>query len=371
MASMVEALGLALPHNAAIPAVDSRRLVLAHTAGRRIVEMVREDLRISKILTRKAFENAIRVNGAVGGSTNAVIHLLAIAGRIGVKLVLDDWDRLGRNIPTLVDLMPSGRFLMEDFYYAGGLPAVIRSLAEQDLIHRDALTVNGKTIWENCQDSPNWDQEVIRPFQRPVVEHGGIAVLRGNLAPEGAVLKPSAASPHLLCHRGRAVVFENIEHYKERINDPALDVDESCILVLKNCGPKGYPGMAEVGNMGLPPKVLKRGVTDMVRISDARMSGTAFGTVVLHVCPEAAVGGSLALVRDGDLIELDVEKRLLHLEVSEEVLAHRRAEWRVPEAEMEGGYQQLYVQHVTQASVGADFDFLVGCRGHAVRRESH
>ena len=371
MASMVEALGLALPQNAAIPAVDSRRLVLAHTAGRRIVEMVREDLRISRILTRKAFENAIRVNGAVGGSTNAVIHLLAIAGRIGIKLVLDDWDRLGRNIPTLVDLMPSGRFLMEDFYYAGGLPAVIRSLAEQDLIHRDALTVNGKTIWENCQDSPNWNQEVIRPFQRPVVEHGGIAVLRGNLATEGAVLKPSAASPHLMRHRGRAVVFENIENYKERINDPALDVDESCVLVLKNCGPKGYPGMAEVGNMGLPPKVLKRGVTDMVRISDARMSGTAFGTVVLHVCPEAAVGGSLALVRDGDLIELDVEKRLLHLEVSEEALAHRRTEWRVPAAEMEGGYQQLYIQHVMQASVGADFDFLVGCRGHAVRRESH
>jgi L-arabonate dehydrase len=371
MASMVEALGLALPQNAAIPAVDSRRMVLAHTAGRRIVDMVREDLRISRILTRQAFENAIRVNGAVGGSTNAVIHLLAIAGRVGIKLVLDDWDRLGRDIPTLVDLMPSGRFLMEDFYYAGGLPAVIRSLAEQDLIHRDALTVNGKTIWENCQESPNWNQEVIRPFQHPVVEHGGIAVLRGNLAPEGAVLKPSAASPHLMRHRGRAVVFENIEHYKERINDPALDVDESCVLVLKNCGPKGYPGMAEVGNMGLPPKVLQRGVTDMVRISDARMSGTAFGTVVLHVCPEAAVGGNLGLVRDGDPIELDVEKRLLHLDVSPEVLARRRTEWRMPESEMEGGYQQLYVQHVTQASTGADFDFLVGCRGHAVRRESH
>jgi L-arabonate dehydrase len=371
MAPMVEALGLALPQNAAIPAVDSRRMVLAHTAGRRIVEMVREDLRISRILTRQAFENAIRVNGAVGGSTNAVIHLLAIAGRVGIKLVLDDWDRLGRDIPTLVDLMPSGRFLMEDFYYAGGLPAVIRSLAEQDLIHRDAPTVNGKTIWENCQESPNWNQEVVRRFDRPVVQHGGIAVLRGNLAPEGAVLKPSAASPHLMRHRGRAVVFENIEHYKERINDPALDVDESCVLVLKNCGPKGYPGMAEVGNMGLPPKVLQKGVTDMVRISDARMSGTAFGTVVLHVCPEAAVGGNLALVRDGDPIELDVEKRLLHLDVSPQILARRRTEWRMPESEMAGGYQQLYVQHVTQASTGADFDFLVGCRGHAVRRESH
>jgi L-arabonate dehydrase len=371
MASMVEALGLALPHNAAIPAVDSRRLVLAHTAGRRIVEMVREDLRISRILTRQAFENAIRVNGAVGGSTNAVIHLLAIAGRVGVKLVLDDWDRLGREVPTLVDLMPSGRFLMEDFYYAGGLPAVIRSLAEQGFIHRDAPTVNGKTIWENCQDSPNWNQEVIRPFQRPVVEHGGIAVLRGNLAPEGAVLKPSAASPHLMRHRGRAVVFENIEHYKERINDPALDVDENCVMVLKNCGPKGYPGMAEVGNMGLPPKVLQRGFTDMVRISDARMSGTAFGTVVLHVCPEAAVGGNLALVCDGDAIELDVEKGRLHLDVSEDDLARRRAHWRAPAADMDGGYQQLYVQHVTPASAGADFDFLVGCRGLAVRRESH
>jgi L-arabonate dehydrase len=371
MASMVEALGLALPHNAAIPAVDSRRLVLAHTAGRRIVEMVREDLRISRILTRQAFENAIRVNGAVGGSTNAVIHLLAIAGRVGVNLVLDDWDRLGREVPTLVDLMPSGRFLMEDFYYAGGLPTVIRSLAEQGLIHRDAPTVNGKTIWENCQDSPNWNQEVIRPFQRPVVQHGGIAVLRGNLAPEGAVLKPSAASPHLMRHRGRAVVFENIEHYKERINDPVLDVDENCIMVLKNCGPKGYPGMAEVGNMGLPAKVLQRGFTDMVRISDARMSGTAFGTVVLHVCPEAAVGGNLALVRDGDEIELDVEKGRLHLDVSEAELAQRRAEWHAPTPDMDGGYQQLYIQHVTQASAGADFDFLMGCRGHKVRRESH
>jgi L-arabonate dehydrase len=371
MASMVEALGLALPQNAAIPAVDARRLALAHAAGRRIVGMVREDLRISRILTREAFENAIRVNGAVGGSTNAVIHLLAIAGRVGVKLVLEDWDRLGRDVPTLVDLMPSGRFLMEDFYYAGGLPALIRSLAEHNLIHRDALTVNGKTIWQNSEDSPNWNQEVIRPFDRPVVEHGGIAVLKGNLAPEGAVLKPSAASPHLMQHRGRAVVFENIEHYKKRIIDPDLDVDESCVLVLKNCGPKGYPGMAEVGNMGLPPKVLQKGVTDMVRISDARMSGTAFGTVVLHVCPEAAVGGNLALVQDGDMIELDVEKRRLHLDVAEDVFIQRRKAWREPVQEMRGGYQHLYIQHVNQANVGADFDFLAGCRGHEVRRESH
>jgi dihydroxy-acid dehydratase len=371
MACMVEALGLALPHNAAIPAVDSRRYVLAHTAGRRIVEMVRNDLRISQILTRQAFENAIVVNGAVGGSTNAVIHLLAIAGRIGLKVTLDDWDRLGKNVPTLVDLMPSGRFLMEDFYYAGGLPAVIRSLVERDLIHRDALTVNGKTIWENCQAAPNWNPEVIRPLEKPLVEHGGIAVLRGNLAPDGAVLKPSAASPHLMRHRGRAVVFENIEHYKERIDDPGMEVDENCILVLKNCGPKGYPGMAEVGNMSLPAKLLKRGITDMVRISDARMSGTAYGTVVLHVCPEAAVGGNLALVQDGDFIELDVECRCLHLDVSDDNLELRRNQWRPPVNAMKGGYQQLYVERVMQANMGADLDFLTGCRGHEVPRESH
>ena len=371
MASMVEALGLALPHNAAIPAVDSRRLALAHTAGRRIVEMVREDFRISRILTREAFENAIRVNGAIGGSTNAVIHLLAIAGRMGVKLALEDWDRLGRDVPTLVNLMPSGKFLMEDLYYAGGLPAVLRSLAEHGLLHRDALTANGKTIWENCQNAQVFNAEVIRPFEQPLLAHGGIAVLRGNLAPDGAVLKPSAASPHLMRHRGRAIVFENIEHYRQRIDDPNLDVDENSVLVLKNCGPKGYPGMAEVGNMGLPSKLLQRGTTDMVRISDARMSGTAFGTVVLHVCPEAAAGGTLALVREGDEIELDVEKRRLHLEVSDAVLADRRSQWQVPEPPMKGGYQQLYVRHVMQASTGADFDFLVGCRGHAVPRESH
>lgn len=371
MASMVEALGLGLPQNAAIPAVDSRRWALAHMAGRRIVEMVREDMRISCILTRQAFENAIRVNGAIGGSTNAVIHLLAIAGRVGVKLSLDDWDKLGRDVRTLVDLMPSGRFLMEDFYYAGGLPAVVRVLGEHGLIHRDALTVNGRTLWKNCGEAPNWNQEVIRPFEKPLAASGGIAVLRGNLAPGGAVLKPSAASPHLLQHRGRAVVFENIEHYKKRIADPALDVDETCVLVLKNCGPKGYPGMAEVGNMALPPKVLQSGFRDMVRISDARMSGTAYGTVVLHVCPEAAVGGPLAVVRDGDMIELDVNTRRLHLEVPEEELARRRQAWRPPEPSMKGGYQELYFQHVMQADTGADLDFLTGCRGHDVPRESH
>src|SRR5271156_1670439 len=371
MACMVEVLGLALPQNAAIPAVDSRRLALAHTAGRRIVEMVRDDLRIARILTRQAFENAIRVNGAVGGSTNAVIHLLAIVGRVGLDVTLDDWDHLGREVPTVVDLMPSGRFLMEDFYYAGGLPAVIRLLGERNLIHRDALTVNGKTIWENCQSAPNWNPEVIRSLDKPLLAHGGIAVLRGNLAPDGAVIKPSAASPHLMRHLGRAVVFENIEHYKERIDDPDLDVDDNCVLVLKNCGPKGYPGMAEVGNMSLPAKVLKRGITDMVRISDARMSGTAYGTVVLHVCPEAAVGGNLALVRDGDLVELDVEARRLHLDVSQQELERRRPEWRRPARLTKGGDQQLYVQHVLQANMGADLDFLTGCRGHEVPRESH
>jgi L-arabonate dehydrase len=371
MASMMEALGMGLPQNAAIPAVDARRSVLAHLAGRRIVAMVNEDMRISKILTRKAFENAIRVNGAIGGSTNAVIHLLAIAGRVGVNLTLDDWDRLGRDVRTLVNLMPSGRFLMEDFYYAGGLPAVIRSLGEHGLIHQDAITVNGKTLWENSREAPNYNEEVIRPHDRPLVDHGGIAVLRGNLAPDGALVKPSAASPALMKHRGRAVVFENIEHYHERIIDPALDVDETCVLVLKNCGPKGYPGMAEVGNMGLPPKVLQKGVTDMVRISDARMSGTAYGTVVLHICPEAAAGGPLALVRDGDVIELDVQARRLHLAISEEELARRRSSWKPPDLGLKSGYQKLYIDHVMQADKGADLDFLVGCRGHAVPRESH
>ena len=371
MACMVEALGLGLPNNAAIPAADSRRMALAHMAGRRIVEMVRDDIRISQILTLEAFENAIRVNGAIGGSTNAVIHLLAIAGRVGQKVSLEDWDKLGKDVPTLVDLMPSGRFLMEDFYYAGGLPAVIRALGERNLIHRDAMTVNGKTIWENCQVAPNWNAEVIRSFENALVEHGGIAVLRGNLAPDGAVLKPSAASPHLMRHRGRAVVFENIEHYKQRIDDPNLDVDENCILVLKNCGPKGYPGMAEVGNMALPAKILKRGITDMVRISDARMSGTAYGTVVLHACPEAAIGGNLALVHDGDMIELDVEARKLHLEVSDKELERRRMEWKPPQPPMKGGYQQLYFERVMQANTGADLDFLTGCRGHEVPRESH
>ncbi len=284
---------------------------------------------------------------------------------------LDDWDRIGRDTPTVVDLMPSGRFLMEDFYYAGGLPAVVKMLAEHGLLHGGALTVTGRSIAENCSDASNWNPEVIRPMSKPLVQHGGVAVLKGNLAPDGAVLKPSAASPELMKHRGRAVVFRTIEDYHERILDPDLDIDESCVMVLQNCGPKGYPGMAEVGAMGLPPKLLARGIKDMVRLSDARMSGTAYGTVVLHVCPEAAEGGPLALVEDGDYIELDVNARRLHLDVSDEELARRRALWKPTPPTMRGGYQQMYVQHVMQASVGADLDFLQGCRGAVVTRESH
>jgi dihydroxy-acid dehydratase len=371
MACMVESLGLSLPGNAAIPAVDSRRKVLAHETGRRIVAMVHEDLRISKILKREAFLNAIRANAAIGGSTNAVIHLIAFAGRVGIPLTLADWDKYGHDVRTILDLQPSGRFLMEDFYYAGGLPAVLALLAEHGQLDGDALTVNGRTIGENVKDAPVWNSEVIRDYQNPLVESGGVAVLRGNLCPDGAVLKPSAASPHLMKHRGRAVVFESIEHYKERIADPDLAIDENSVMVLKYCGPRGYPGMAEVGNMGLPAKLLARGITDMVRISDARMSGTAYGTVVLHVCPEAALGGPLALVREGDWIELDVEARRLHLEVDDAELERRRAEWVAPVPAFKSGYQALYVEHVLQADKGADFDFLLGCRGHAVPRESH
>jgi L-arabonate dehydrase len=371
MACMVEALGLTLPGNAAIPAVDSRRKVLAHESGRRIVAMAHEDLRISKILKREAFLNAIRANAAVGGSTNAVIHLIAFAGRVGIPLTLEDWDKYGHHVRTILDLQPSGRFLMEDFYYAGGLPAVLSKLASEGQLDEGAMTVNGRTIGENVKGSPVWNSEVIRDFDTPLVAHGGVAVLRGNLCPDGAVLKPSAASPHLMKHRGRAVVFESIEHYKERIADPDLAIDESSVMVLKYCGPKGYPGMAEVGNMGLPAKLLARGIKDMVRVSDARMSGTAYGTVVLHVCPEAALGGPLALVHEGDWIELDVEARRLHLEVDDEELERRRAEWVAPEPAFKSGYQALYVEHVMQASEGADFDFLLGCRGHRVPRESH
>ena len=371
MASMAEALGMALSGNAAIPAVDSRRRVVAHLTGRRIVQMVKDDLKPSDIMTRQAFENAIRVNGSIGGSTNAVIHLLAIAGRVGVDLTLDDWDRLGQDIPTIVNLMPSGKYLMEEFFYAGGLPVVIRMLGEGGKLHKGALTVSGETIWEEVKGVRNWNEDVIRPVDNALTAKGGIAVLRGNLAPRGAVLKPSAASPHLMQHRGRAVVFEDIDDYKAKINDESLDIDENCVMVLKNCGPRGYPGMAEVGNMGLPPKVLRKGITDMVRISDARMSGTAYGTVVLHTTPEAAAGGPLAVVRNGDMIELDVEARRIHLDIPEAELRQRLAEWQPTVEPPTSGYIKLFHDHVEGADSGADFDFLKGCRGAGIPKDSH
>jgi len=371
MASMVEALGVGMPGNAAIPAVDARRNVLARSAGRRIVELVRERVPLSKVLTKAAFENAIRACAAIGGSTNAVIHLIALARRIGVDLTLDDWDRFGREVHCLVNLMPSGKYLMEDFYYAGGLPVVLRELGEASLLNKDALTVNGKTMWDNVKDAPCWNRDVIFPFKTPFKENTGIAVLRGNLCPDGAIIKPSAATPKLMRHRGRAVVFESIEDFHGRIDDPKLDIDESSVMVLKNCGPKGYPGMAEVGNMPLPPKLLKKGITDMVRISDARMSGTAYGTVVLHVSPEAAAGGTLALVHNGDEIELDVAKRKLELVVSDSELRQRKAKWKAPAAPLERGYWKLYHDHVLQAHEGADLDFLVGKSGAFVPRDNH
>jgi len=371
MASMVEALGVGLPGNAAIPAVDARRNVLARMAGRRTVEMVKENLTLSKILTREAFENAIRVNAAIGGSTNAVIHLIAIARRIGVDLKLEDFDSLGGDVHCLANLMPSGKYLMEDFYYSGGVPAVIRELGENGLLHKDALTANGKTIWENNKDAPCWNRDVIFSFEKPFKKNSGIAVLRGNLCPDGAIIKPSAATPALMKHKGRAVVFESIEDFHKRIDDPGLDIDASCVMVLKNCGPKGYPGMAEVGNMPLPPKLLKKGVTDMLRVSDARMSGTAYGTVVLHVAPEAAAGGALALVENGDEIELDVAKRRLELLVPEKELAARREKWKAPKPPLERGYWRLYFDHVLQANEGADLDFLAGKSGAFVPRDNH
>lgn len=369
MASMVESLGLSLPHNAAIPAADARRKVLAHLTGMRAVDMVRQNLRLSDVLTKKAFENAIVVNAAIGGSTNFIIHLLAIAGRIGVELSLDDFDRLSRNVPLVANLQPSGKYFMEDLYYAGGIPAVMREL--EKFLHTDIITVNGKTVSENCNKETCYNREVIATVENPINPLSGVAVLKGNLCENGAVVKPSAASAHLMQHTGRAVVFEDIDDYKARIDDPALDVDENSVLVLKNVGPKGYPGMPEVGNMGLPKKLLAKGVTDMVRISDGRMSGTGFGTVILHASPEAALGGNFAVVKTGDMIALDVPNRTLTLQVPEEELAVRRANWKPTVIFETRGYVHLYQTHVQQAHLGADLDFLQGSSGSNVTRDSH
>jgi L-arabonate dehydrase len=369
MACMVEALGLTLPGAAAIPAVDARKKVLAQLSGRRIVEMVKEDLKISRILTRRAFENAIVINAAVGGSTNFLIHLLAIAGRIGVDLNLEDFDKIGSKIPLLVNLKPSGKYLMEDFYYAGGLPVVIQEM--KGYLHNDTITVNGKTIGENNTESACYNSEVIAKVDQPFQKEAGIAVLKGNLSEDGSIIKPSAASPKLMKHRGRAVVFETMEDYHERIDDPNLDIDETCVIVLKGVGPKGYPGMPEVGNVDLPEKILKKGILDMVRISDGRMSGTAAGTVVLHVSPESAIGGTLAIVKDGDMIELDVANRKLHLDISAEELKKRKAAWVPPPPHTMRGYVKFYVDHVQQAHLGTDLDILRGGSGSDVTRDLH
>jgi L-arabonate dehydrase len=370
MASMAEALGMQLPYSATWPAVDARRYETAQRAGQRIVGMVGSDLTPDKIMTRKAFENAIRVNAAIGGSTNAVIHLLAIAGRLGVPLRLDDFDTLIRDVPTLVNLQPSGKYLMEDFCYAGGLPAVMRELG--DLLHRDALTVTGETAGENVKDAPTWNRDVIMPLDQPFQAAGtGTAVLRGNLAPGGAVIKQSAASSHLLKHRGRALVFDSPEAYHQVAGDPDLDIDEDTVLVIRYCGPKGYPGMPETANVPLPAKLLKRGVKDIVRICDGRMSGTAYGTVVLHVAPEAAAGGPLALVETGDWITLDVPARTLSLDVPDGELAAREAAWTAPPNPATRGWTWLYTKHVQQADTGCDLDFLTGKSGAQVGRDSH
>ncbi len=369
MACMVESLGLCLPENAAIPAADSRRKVIAQLSGRRIVDMVREDLTIDKILTREAFENAIMLNAAIGGSTNFVVHLLAIAGRIGVDLNLTDFDKLGSQIPLLANLQPSGDYFMEDFYYAGGLPVVIKALDKE--LHSDALTVNGKSIGENCKDAECYNSEIIAPIEKPFQEASGIAVVYGNLCQNGAIIKPSAATAELMVHKGKALVFENIEDYHARINDPNLDADPTDVLVLKNVGLKGYPGMPEVGNMAVPKKLLAQGVTDMVRISDGRMSGTAYGTVFLHVSPESAAGGNLALVQNGDIIEVDVPNRSLNLLVSEEELAVRRKNWQPEDLGYNRGYVQMYIREVEEAHLGGDLKFLKGKSGSEVTRDSH
>ena len=369
MACMVEALGVTLPHNAAIPAADARRKVLAHLSGRRIVDMVKENLKLSKILTRSAFENAIMVNAAIGGSTNFVVHLLAIAGRIGVPLDLDDFDKFSEKIPLLANLLPSGKFMMEDFYYAGGLPALIKELKTS--LNVDAITANGKSIGENTKSVECYDENIIGSLENPFKKESGIAVVKGNLCPNGAIIKPSAATPRLMQHKGRAFVFEDIEDYKAKVDLPDLDLDENSILILKNAGPKGYPGMPEVGNIGLPKMMLDKGITDMVRISDGRMSGTAFGTVVLHVSPEAAAGGTFGLVKTGDLIELDVPNRTLNLLVSEEELNERKKNWNAPNLGYQRGYVKMYIEHVEQAHEGVDLDFLKGKSGSEVKRDSH
>jgi L-arabonate dehydrase len=369
MACMVEALGMTLPGNAAIPAADSRRKVMAQFSGLRIVEMVKENLRPSDILTRQAFENAIMVNAAIGGSSNFVIHLLAIAGRIGVDLTLEDFDTHSTHIPLLANIQPSGKYFMEDLYYAGGLPAVMKELMNH--LNKEAITVTGKSVAENISTAECWDREIVATVDNPVNPVSGIIVLKGNLCEAGAVVKPSAASPHLMKHTGKAVVFEDIEDYKARIDDPNLDVDENSVLVLKNVGPMGYPGMPEVGNMALPKKILAKGVTDMVRISDGRMSGTGFGTVVLHASPEAAAGGNFAVVQTGDEISLDVMNRSLQLHVSDEELAIRKKSWKSKAADPGRGYISLYVRHVEQSHLGADLDFLRGMSGSTVTRDSH
>lgn len=369
MASMVESLGLTLPNNASIPAADSRRRALAHLTGRRIVQMVKDDLKMSQILTRKAFENAIMVNAAIGGSTNFVIHLKAIAGRVGVELDLEDFDKLSEEIPFIANVQPSGEHFFEDLYYAGGIPAVMKEL--EGFLHLDAVTATGAPLGDNIADAGAHNREIIATVDNPFKPNTGLAVLKGNLASNGAVLKPSAASPHLMTHTGRAVVFEDIDDYKARVDDPDLDIDETCIMVLKNVGPRGYPGMPEVGNMTLPKKIIEKGVHDMIRISDGRMSGTGFGTVVLHVSPEAAVGGNLALVQNGDLITLDVPNRSLHLHVSDEELETRRKEWQPLNLGYDRGYVNLYLRHVQQSHEGADLDFLVGNSGTWKLRDSH
>jgi dihydroxy-acid dehydratase len=370
MACMVESLGLTLSGAAAIPAADSRKKVLAQLSGRRIVEMVKENLTIDKILTREAFENAIIVNAAVGGSSNFIIHLTAIAGRIGVDLKLEDFDTIGSKIPLLLNLMPSGKYLMEDFYYAGGLPVILNELKDQ--LHKNVTTVTGKNHHENIKGNTDcFNHDVIATYNKPLIPEAGCVVVKGNLAENGAVIKPSAATPALMKHKGRAVVFESIEDYHARVDDPDLDIDETCVMVLKYVGPVGYPGMPEVGNMALPKKILQKGIRDMVRISDGRMSGTAYGTAVLHVSPESAVGGNLALVQNGDLIELDVEQRKLHLHVSDEELEKRRRNWVQPKPAASRGYVSLYIKHVMGADKGADLDFLQGNSGSLVTRDSH